>query len=287
MERRREALETYALCVGRRVAVDLVSAQDDEIRLLLVEQTPDKLQRPGVGVAFPAIVPRGLWIATLPDARAQMQIRHLHDLELALLTNPRHWLLDPRVGAPSDRQSRLLALGRRHQQQRWVLDLPAGPRLDRVRSKEDVDGGDGPLRVARAPPERPLQPYPRGPGLPPLVALAILARDGVEPTDADVDDYLVLWQQLFVFLALHVHVRAGYPGFVQVEILLDAMPAAGRGLAAGEEGEGGASRNADVGDDEAGVVGGEVVVDRGREDSVAVVEEEDEDERHDGQGGEL
>lgn len=57
--------------------------------------------------------------------------------------------------------------------------------------------------------------------------------------------------------------------------------AGGEGVGAGAEGDG------DVGDDAAGVVGGEVRVQRGGQDLVARVGDEDEDEEEEEEGGDL
>ena len=232
-EPERAARSTYALSIRSRLAVDLVPAENDEIRLLLVQRGTDEFQRPWVRLAPSPDILR-VDIPTLPNARADVHVRHLHDLEFPFLADPRPRLWYQRWSASSYGQASLVSFARRAQQQCRVEDLPAQPSLDRVGPKQNIHGRDGLLRVPSLTFRRPLQPYPCRTRLPSLVALSFLACDGVQPADANVDDDLVLRQELLLSLPLHVNICARRPAGLEVQILFDSMPFTGIQVAAGD-----------------------------------------------------
>lgn len=119
--------------------------------------------------------------------------------------------------------------------------------------------------------------------------LALARRDvsGIQRSHRDADNNLVFVGQVLFVLAAHVKVCAGRPGLAQVELFFDAMPFVRVQLAGGEGLEGGAGRDGDVGDHEAGMVGWHVVVEGIRQDPVVSVEEEYEDSGEERYGAQL
>jgi hypothetical protein len=268
--------DSYTLSVRCRFPIDLVATEDHQIRLLVVGDPFDKLERSRIGIASSTVVSLGLRIPALPQARAQVQIRNLQYLEPAVLPNPRHRLLDPMRLSPPNAQMHLGHLVRRIQQQRRLLHLPPGSRLHRIRAEEHVSRRDGPVGIAILPAGTPLQPYASGPRFPLLMRFALVAGGRVEPTNPDVHDHPVIGRELFLLLPADVDVCSRQPPGVEVELLVDAVPFFRVELAAGEWVC--AGKCCDVGYDETWVMGWEVVVDRGGEDAVAVVEDKDEGE---------
>jgi hypothetical protein len=166
-------------------------------------------------------------------------------------------------------------------------ELPAHPRLDCIGAEQNVDGGDGLLGVAGVTFRRALYPDTGGARLPLLARLSLFAHSRVELPNAHVDNDLVFIRELFLSLALNVHICSGQVCRVQVEVLLDAMPLLLVELAAGQGIERGACLDGDVGDDEAFIVEWQVAVDRLRQHTVAVVEEEYDEEDEKGKHTEL
>lgn len=64
--------DTYALSVRCRLAIDLVPAEDDEVRLLLVQDGADEFRRLGIRLASPALGLLGLDVSTGADAGAHV-----------------------------------------------------------------------------------------------------------------------------------------------------------------------------------------------------------------------
>lgn len=273
--------DTYTLGIGRRLAVDLVPAQYHQIRLVLIQPFPDKLQRPRIGVAFASVVSRRFGISTHPQSRAQMQIRHLHDSEFAILADPRNRLVVFTRRPSPDAQPGLLLLARRVQKERGILDLPLLPRLDGIRPKENIDRGDGVVGVAGPTLIGSLEPDAGRPRLPSFLAFTLGGSHGILSGHADIQDDLILWEKFDLLLPLHVDEGVGDPSTVQVEVFLDAMPELGVELATREEGERGAGGHGDVGDDQTGVMEGQVVMDRLRQNAETIVEDEDEEDGDD------
>lgn len=274
--------------IGSRVSIYLIATQNDKIRFLLLEKSGDEVEGTWVGLARTTLVLVRDRIPTMSQACAQVEISQLHNLELAVVPDPRRWLLMRLlVGPASDGD-----VGRWHvsvcvEHERGPPDPPAGAYFVGVVSEEHIDGGDGILGVARVRPGGSQDPETRGPRFPSRVALFLGAVGGVYGADLDVDDDLVVRRELFLLLPLDVDVCAGRPGVAQVQVLVDAMPDVGVELAGGEYVDFATSLDGDVGDDEAVVVLGHVLVDGIGQESKVAVEEEDDQEGEEGRGGEL
>lgn len=83
----------YRLCVRGRFAVDLVTAKDYKVGLLLVEHLGHKVQCPRVSLAWSAAVASRYGIPAVANAGAQVQVCDLHDLEAAIVPDPGPGLL--------------------------------------------------------------------------------------------------------------------------------------------------------------------------------------------------
>lgn len=146
----RDRWSTHALNIRRSVAVDLIARKYYQIGLLLVQNTFDEFQCPWIRIAVAAIGTFGFRISALAQPGAEMQIGYLHDLELAILPDLGHRLLDLVWCASTYAQAWVLAVLSCVQMQCTILDqLPSGAWLHCVRPKEYVDSSHGLLRVAR------------------------------------------------------------------------------------------------------------------------------------------
>jgi hypothetical protein len=217
-----------------------------------------------------------------------VQIRQLHDLELAVLSDSRYGLLVRLRLSPSNAHTRLLAVAASVQVQRSVRhQFPARTWFDGIGAKQNIHSCDALLRVARMPPCRPLDPQAGGSRLPLLARLGFVRHTGVQLSRPDVHNDRVLVRELLLLLAPNVHVCLGDPSGAQVQVFLHTVPFVLVELALGERVEGGARLHGDVGDDEAGVVQREVLVHGLRQDAVPAVEEEDEEEDGEDEQAEL
>lgn len=281
-------MRAYGLGIGSSVSVYLVATQNDKIRLLLLEESGDEVEGTWVGLAGTPFVLVRNGIPTVSQACVQVEIGQLHDLELAVIPDPRRWLLRRLlVGPASDGDVGRWYVSVRVEHKRGPPDPPTGAHFVGVVSEEHVDGGDGILGVARVRPGGAQDPETGGPPFPSRVVLFLGTVGGVYGADLDVDDDLVVRRELLLLLPLDVDVCAGRPGVAQVQVLVDAVPDVGAELARGEYVDLVTCLDGDVGDNEAVVVLGHVLVDGIGQESKVAVEEEDDQEGEEGGGGEL
>lgn len=284
----RGSWRAYGLGIGSGVSVYLVTTQNDEIRFLLLEKPGDEVESTWVGLTGTALVLVRNSIPTESQACAQVEISQLHDFELAIIPDPRRRLLGRLlVGPASDGEVGGWHVSVRVEHKRGPPYPPIGAYLVGVVPEEHIDGGDGVFRVARVGPGGSQDPETRGPRFPSRVALFLGTVGRVDGTDFDVDDNLVVGGELLLPLPLDVDVCARGPGVAQVQVLVDAMPDVGVQLAGREYVDRVASLDGDVGDDEAVVVLGHVLVDGIGQQSKVAIEEEDEQAGEEGSGREL
>src|SRR3569833_3303490 len=136
---RDERTGTYRLGIRSCATIDLVAAQNLQIRLLLVQDLGDKVQSPGVGYALVAVVSVGDGLAALAHPVAQVQVCYLHDLELAVVLDPRLGLRRLLLAAPAHGEMSRRYVRRRVQQERRASahGVPARAGEDGVVAEED------------------------------------------------------------------------------------------------------------------------------------------------------
>lgn len=270
--------------VGGCAAIDLIAAQHHKVGLLLVQHLVDEIEGSWIRLAFPAGVHVGYRISTLAHAVAQMQVSNLQNLEPSVVRDARLGLLGLGDASPVDREVNAEKSASRVEQQGRPHYGPARSRIDGVVAKEHVDICDNVLGVARLLLLGPFDPQAAGPRFPSSNIVGLVLDTGVQAADSHVHDNAVVGRQVLLMLAIDVEVGARGPSPAEVELLVDAMPHGWVEVAGGKEVDAGAGNEGDVGDDEAGMVGGHVAVDGIGQDSVVAVEEQD-DEQGEGQGG--
>ena len=151
-----------------------------------------------------------------------MQIRQLHDLELAILPYPRHRRLHfLRLPSP-DTNASFRCVFRVVQQQSLIADRPPRTRIHGVGAEEHVHGRDHVLALAVSAPSTPLDPHTRRPFLPLALPAAIPSR--VQPPHLHIHNHSILRLQVLLPLALYVHIALGDPAGLEEEILLYPVP---------------------------------------------------------------
>ena len=282
-----EEFEEGRLRVGGAGAFDLVAGEDDEGGGFVVEDAFEEAEGAWVGFAVDAgLVVDADCVSASTDAGGEVGVGDLEDLEATVFAHARvDFFLRAGLGlAVSHRQSSILRTG--VELDGRAGEFPAVAWIHRVRSEQHIHRRDRLLRIRIVPFVTPQHPNSPRPTLP-LLALVppLIAR--IRPPHLHAHDHLLLHAQLLLLPPLHMQPGAVQPAGVQVQVLLDARPLV-RIPSAGGEGVGGAAEGqAEVGDDEAGVVGGEVRVQGVGQHFVARVGQEEEGEDEEDEGGDL
>lgn len=150
--------ELYGRCVGCRVTIDLVAAEDYKVGLFFVEHLVDKVEGSWICFAFSTCVAVGHWFAAFTHAVAQMKVADLHDFEFTIVSDSGLGLLAllGRAAADGEVDAQKRAAG--VEQQLGSRYCPAITRFDSIVAEEDVDVGDDVVGVARLFAAGPLDP---------------------------------------------------------------------------------------------------------------------------------
>lgn len=174
---------------------------------------------------------------------------------------------------------------RRVEEQRRAGDGPAVARFRGVVAEQDVYIRNGRVRVARLLLVRPFDPHTRVSSLP---AVRIGLRYRLQLADGNVHNNAVIFAEVLLPFAAYKEIGTGRPGpLAEIQVLFDTVPNGRVEVAGGEDVDGRARGHCDIGNDEARVVGGHVVVDRVWENAVVTVEDEDSDKSEGHHRGEL
>lgn len=217
-------LEHGGLGVGRCLAVDLVAGEDDEVGLFAVEDGTEEFEGADVGIASPAIVAGGFRVAADAEAGGEMEVCNLHDLEPAVFADSWDRPLDGDGGPAANGQAGFLIIAWIGKKNRLVKDLPSRSRLDSVSAEQDIDRGDCFGRIGCMALCTALDPDASRARFPSVCTTAFLRRGRIEATNFHVENHAVRLDQLGLSLALNVNVGMVEPAFVQVQVLLDAVP---------------------------------------------------------------
>ena len=156
--------ERYGLRIRGRGAVDLVTAENHQIRLLLVKHLRHEVKRPRVSLARAFSVGIRYGIPAHAQPSAEVQVGNLHNLEPARVRDPGprplHLAMRPSPHGKVDAERWCV------QQQRCASDGPAVTRLGGVIAKEHVHFRHGLVRVTRLLLVRAFDPHARRPLLP-------------------------------------------------------------------------------------------------------------------------
>lgn len=158
--------ELYGWCVGCRVAIDLVAAEDHKVGLFFVEHLVDKVEGSWICFAFSTGIAVGHWFAALAYTVAEMQVADLHDFEFAIVPDSGFGLLALLGSAAADGEVDAEKGAAGVEQQLGACYSPTVTRFDGIVAKEDVDVGDDIVGVAGLFVARPLNPQTARPGFP-------------------------------------------------------------------------------------------------------------------------
>lgn len=213
----------YTLGIRRSLAIDLVTGQNDHVWLLVIEDRLDEFHGLDVGITLdrPFVVND---VSAFSKSGAKVQIRDLHNLELAILIDAhREWFFGNRGQPSSDAEPRHVR-ATRGAYDSILQQRPAWSWFSCVGSVEDIDTGDGlyaPRVNVFAALEDPDTASPRFPALGTLIAFCG-AR--VQAADAHVDYDLIIWCEFFLLFALDMYVCCAHPTCVEEDVLFHSVP---------------------------------------------------------------
>jgi hypothetical protein len=113
----------------------LVTTQNDQVRLLLIKDTADKVKSTGIRLTLAAVVCVWNGLTALANTSTKMQITDLHDLVSAVISNPGLGLLDLAMGTSAHGQLHARQATACVEEERRSSDSPAVSCLHGIISK--------------------------------------------------------------------------------------------------------------------------------------------------------